>query len=249
MGVAASNNWFYNVVDTYFTDNFTLANAAGTILSSDPCYNAPGGFFNLNPDSEIAGKGVGAPKWWTPYVEEPEDLTLGKVEGNKTWNLANAKFFSGTIKKQMVRDLLLINASEQNSIVVDGGMLNFQTAAVTNRLGVPTSGFVAFKVDGPGSLLIKAADPESKGNHLVVGVGNLEGTEISLKGGASAMADMQNPQKIVISSIAGESLVSTIMWWRWASRWAICTAMSVTECTAWTISPGTVPSGCSTRAW
>ena len=207
MGVAASNNWFYSIVDTYFTDNFTLANAAGTILSSDPCYNAPGGFFNLNPDSEIAGKGVGAPKWWTPYVEEPEDLTLGTVEGNKTWNLANAKFFSGTIKKQMVRDLLLINASEQNSIVVDGGMLNFQTAAVTNRLGVPTSGYVAFKVDGPGSLIIKAADPESKGNHLVVGVGNLEGTEISLKGGASAMADMENAQKIVISSIAGESLV------------------------------------------
>lgn len=207
MGVTASNNWFYNVVDTYFTDNFTLANAAGTILESDPCYNAPGGFFNLNPDSEIAGKNVGAPKWWTPYVEEPEDLTLGKVEGNKTWNLSNAKYFSGTIKKQMVRDLLYINASEQNNIVADGGMLNFQTAAVTNRQGVPTNGYLAFKVDGPGSLLIKAADPESKGHHLVVGVGNVDGTEISLKGGASAMADMQNAQKIVITSIAGESLV------------------------------------------
>ena len=207
LGVAASNNWFYNVVDTYFTDNFTLANAAGTILESDPCYNAPGGYFNLNPDSEIAGKNVGAPKWWTPYVEEPEDLTLGKVEGNKTWNLSNAKYFSGTIKKQMVRDLLYINASEQNSIVADGGMLNFQTAAVTNRQGVPTNGYLAFKVDGPGSLLIKAADPASKGQHLIVGVGNVDGTEISLKGGASAMADMQNAQKIVITSIAGESLV------------------------------------------
>ena len=207
IGVAAANNWFYSLPETYFTDNFTLANAAGTVLGSDPCYNAPGGLFNINPDSEIAGKKVGAPKWWVPYVEEPEDLTLAKVEGNKTWNFANAKFFSGTIKKQMVRDQLFINASEQNAVVVENGMLNFQEAAVTNRQGVPTGGYVAFKVDGPGSLIIKAADPESKGKHLVIGVGNLDGTEIALKGGASAMTDMANAQKVVISTITGESLV------------------------------------------
>ena len=213
MGVAAANNWFYSlpVGDDgkviYFTDNFTLAQAGGTILEEDPCYNAPGGLFNLNPDSPVAGQNVGASKWWTPYVEEPEDLTLGKVEGKHTWDLTNAKFFSGTIKKEMVRDLLYINASENNSIVVDGGMLNFQEAAVTNRQGVPTAGYLAFKVDAPGSLVIKAADPESAGKHFVIGVGPVDGTSITLKGGASALADMGNAQKVIISTITEESLV------------------------------------------
>ena len=213
MGVAAGNNWFYNLPKndagelTYFTDNFTLAQAAGTILESDPCYNAPGGYFNLLADSEIADKKVGAPKWWTPFVEEPEDLTLNLIEGNKTWNLANAKFFSGTIKKQMVRDDLFIGAGESNAIVVDGGKLNFQTAGVTNRQGVPTLSYVAFKVAQPGSVLVKAADPESLGHHFIVGVGPVDGSSIALKGGVSAMADMDTPTKILITTITEESLV------------------------------------------
>ena len=213
MGVSASNNYFYSlpVGDDgsiiYFTDNFKESEAGATILAEDPCYNAPAGLFNLNPDSEIAGKGVGASKWWTPYVEEPEDLTLLTLEGNHTWDLSNAKYFSGTIKKEMVRDYLYINASEDNAIVVENGMLNFQNAAATNRQGVPTVGYLAFKVDVPGSLVIKAADPESKGKHFVVGVGPVDGTSITLKGGASALSDMENAQKIVISTITEESLV------------------------------------------
>ena len=213
MGVAAANNWFYNLPknDTgevaYFTDNFTLAQAAGTILDSDPCYNAPGGYFNLLADSEIADKKVGAPKWWTPFVEEPEDLTLNLIEGNKTWNLANAKYFSGTIKKEMVRDDLFIGGGETNAIVADGGRLNFQTAGVTNRAGVPTLSYIAFKVNRPGSVLIKAADPENLGNHLIVGVGPVDGSSIALKGGVSAMADMTTPTKILITTITEESLV------------------------------------------
>ena len=213
MGVAASNNWFYNLPKddagnlTYFTDNFTQAQAGGTILDSDPCYNAAGGYFNLLSDSEIADKKVGAPKWWTPFVEEPEDLTLNVIAGNKTWNLANAKFFSGTIKKEMVRDDLYIHAGESNAIVSDGGMLRFETAAVTNRQGVPTLSYVAFKVPGPGSVLVKAADPESQGNHFVVGVGPVDGGSIALKGGVSAMADMDTPTKILITSITEEALV------------------------------------------
>ena len=213
MGVSAANNWFYNLpvgddgAVTYFTANFTQANAAGTILGADPCYNAPGGFFNILPDSEIADKKVGAPKWWTPFVEEPEDLTLNLIPGSKTWNLGNAKYFSGTIKKEMVRDDLYINASEANAIVCKDGMLAFQAPAVTNRAGVPSVGYLAFKVDGPGSLLVKAADPESAGHHFVIGVGPVDGSEIALKGGVSALSDMANAQKILITSITGESLV------------------------------------------
>ena len=213
LGVAAQNNWFYNLPKDdagnviYFTDNFTLGQAGGIILSADPCYNAPGGYFNLLADSEIAGKKVGAPKWWTPFVEEPEDLTLNVLEGNKTWNLANAKFFSGSMKKEMVRDDLFISAGETNAIVADAGTLKFETAVVTNRQNVPTLSYVAFKVPGPGSVLVKAADPDATGNHLVVGVGPVDGTSIALKGGVSAMADMATPTKIVITSIAEESLV------------------------------------------
>ena len=213
MGVAAANNWFYNLPKNdageiiYFTDNFTLAQAAGTILDADPCYNAPGGYFNLLADGEIAGKKVGAPKWWTPFVEEPEDLTLNVLAGNKTWNLANPKFFSGSMKKEMVRDDLFIGAGETNAIVADGGMLRFETAAVTNRQGVPALSYVAFKVPGPGSVLVKAADPDATGNHLIVGVGPVDGSSIALKGGVSAMADMTTPTKIVITSITEESLV------------------------------------------
>ena len=213
LAVAASNNWFYNLPLTdagavaFFTDNFTMAQANGTVLDKDPCFNAPGGYFNILADSEIAGKNVGAPKWWTPYVEEPEDLTLGTVTGNHTWDLTNAKYFSGTIKKEMVRDLLYINASESYPIVVENGMLNFQEAVVTNRNSVPTNNYLAFKVTGPGSLLIKAADPTSAGHHLVIGAGPVDGSEIALKGGVSAMADMTNVQKILITSITGESLI------------------------------------------
>ena len=213
MGVAAANNWFFGLpVDdsgnvTYFTDNFTLANASGTILTVDPCYNAPAGQFNIVPSSEIAGKNVGAPKWWTPYVEEPEDLTLNVIEGSHTWNIANPKFFSGTIKKQMVRDQLYINTNDAYPIVVADGMLNFQAPAVTDRQGVPTVNCLIFKVNEPGSVIIKAADPDNKGGHFVVGVGPVAGGEIALKGGVSALADMDNATKIVISTITEESLV------------------------------------------
>lgn len=213
MGVAAANNYFYNlpVGDdgsvSYFTDNFTLANASGVILDSDPCYNAPGTLFNILPDSEIAGKQVGASKWWTPYVEEPEDLTLNVIEGNHTWNLANARYFSGTIKKQMVRDQLFINTSDAYPIVVDGGMLNFQAGAATDRKGVPTVNFLQFKVNAPGSVVIKAQDPNGKGAHFVVGVGPVGGGEVALKGGVSAMSDSDVATKILITSITEESLV------------------------------------------
>ncbi len=207
LGVSASNNWFYNVVDSYFTASWPSSKAGYNALAEDPCYNAAGGLFNLTSSTEISGQNVGASKWWTPFVEEPEDLTLGTVEGSHTWNLSNAKYFSGTIKKEMVRDLLYINGGESNPVVAADGMLNFKAAAVTDRRHVPSAGYLAFKVPGPGSLLIKASDPDGVGNHLVVGVGPVEGGSIALKGGVSAMSDMDNAQKIVISSIAGESLV------------------------------------------
>ena len=213
MSVAASDNYFWGLpvgddgAVSFFTANFTAAQAGATILEDSPCYNAAGGYFNILVTSDIAGKGIGASKWWTPFVEEPEDLTMTLVPVPHTWNLGNAKYFSGSIKKEMVRDYLFVSGSESLPIVADGGMLKFQSPVVVNRQGVPQHNFVAFHTDKPGSLVIKADSPADYTGHLVVGVGNLEGTSIALKGGASALAEQGNATKILITSITEESIV------------------------------------------
>ena len=213
MSVSAANNYFWSlpVGDdgsvTYFTDNFTLAQAAGVILDEAPCYNAAGGYFNILNTSEIAGKNIGASKWWTPYVEEPEDLTMVTVPVPHTWNLGNAKYFSGNIKKEMVRDYLFVSASEALPIVAANGMLNFLEPVIVNRQGVPQHNYVAFHTDVPGSLVIKADNPADYTSHLVVGVGPVDGSSITIKGGVSALAEQGNATKILITSITEESVV------------------------------------------
>ena len=213
MAVTASDNYFWNlpVGDdgsiTYFTDNFTQAQAAGTILVDAPCYNAAGGYFNILATSDIAGKGIGASKWWTPFVEEPEDLSMTVVPVPHTWNFANAKYFSGNIKKEMVRDYLFISAAENMPIGATDGTLTFNDAVVVNRQGVPQHNYVAFHTDVPGSLVIKAQNPADFTGHLVVGVGPVDGSSIAIKGGASALAEQGNATKILITSITEESVV------------------------------------------
>ena len=213
MSVSAANNYFWSlpVGDdgsvTYFTDNFTLAQAAGVILDEAPCYNAAGGYFNILNTSEIAGKNIGASKWWTPYVEEPEDLTMVTVPVPHTWNLGNAKYFSGNIKKEMVRDYLFVSASEALPIVAANGMLNFLEPVIVNRQGVPQHNYVAFHTDVPGSLVIKADNPANYTSHLVVGVGPVDGSSITIKGGVSALAEQGNATKILITSITEESVI------------------------------------------
>ena len=207
MAVAAADNYFYGIVGTFFTDNFPQSKAGATILEDNPCYNYPGGYFNLLPDSVIAGAGIGASKWWTPYVEEPEDLTMQLVPVPHTWDLGNAKYFSGTIKKEMVRDYLFVSGNESLPIVAADGKLAFEKAAVTNRAGVPQYNYVAFHTDVPGSLVIKADNPGDYTGHLVVGVGPVDGSSIALKGGASALAEQGNATKILITSITEESVV------------------------------------------
>ena len=205
LAIAASNNWYYNVVETYFTDTWSAAKAGLTALDADPCYNAPAGLFNLNPDSIIADKGVGASKWWTPYVEEPEDLTQGVLAGAHTWNLGDPKYFSGTIKKQMVRDGLLVSASENCPVTAADGVLSFANAAVTNRNGVPTDGYVAFKVNTPGSVVARAAG-EGTG-HFIVAIQPVAGGDLIVKGGIVPIADAPATQKILLSDITEDSWV------------------------------------------
>ncbi len=207
MAVAAADNYFYGIVETFFTDNFPQSKAGATILEDNPCYNYPGGYFNILSDAVIAGAGIGASKWWTPFVEEPEDLTMSLVPVPHTWDLGNAKYFSGSIKKEMVRDYLFVSGSESIPIVASDGALVFGQATVTNRAGVPQHNFVAFHTDVPGSLIVKAENPADYTGHLVVGVGPADGSSIALKGGVSALPEQGNATKILITSIAEESIV------------------------------------------
>ena len=205
LSIEAANNWYYNVVETYFTETWTAAKTAFSQLSVSPCYNAPGGYFNILPSSEIAGKNVGASKWWTPYVEEPEDLTLGVLDGAHTWNLGNARNWSGTIKKEMVRDELLLSASEENPVVAENGGLSFGAAVVTDRKQVPADNFLAFKVATPGSVIARATGEGTA--HFYIATKPLGGGEVTVKGGVSPIADAPATQKIVISDISEPSMV------------------------------------------
>ena len=205
LNLTAADNWFYNVPEAFFT-RFTIGQASGKTLSEDPCYNSKAGKFNILGSSDIAGQEIGASKWWIEYVEAPEDLTMTTITGNHTWDFNNATYFSSDFTKTKVRDYLYFGVTNNKITLVDG-VLGFTAAATTTRKGVPTDGYIAFQVSEPGSLLIKPVDNAGKGNHFVVGVGPLSGTSISVKGGASALADMSKAQKILFKDITEECLV------------------------------------------
>ena len=105
----------------------------------------------------------------------------------------------------MVRDFLYMGAKDVK-LSVDGGAINFTAATVTKK-NVPLDGYVAFKVDQPGSVYINAVDPEQLANHLVIAVGPVDGSSATIKGGAVATAHNTTNQKILISDITEESLV------------------------------------------
>ncbi len=205
LSLAAANNWYFDVAETYFTETWPAGATGFTALEEDPCYNAAGGYFNLEPDSPVAGQNVGASKWWTPYVEEPEDLTQGVITEAHTWDLGNAKYFSGTIKKSMVREDLLLVGSENSPIVAEEGTLAFQNAAVTNRIKMPVDGYAAFKVNAPGSVVLRAAGEGPA--HFVVATQPVAGGDVIVKGGVAPVADAPATQKILISDISEESWV------------------------------------------
>ena len=215
LGMVYANNHFYNVGATFFADGDDAANnnrvkqeealaGGGSILTADPCYNAKGGVFNLTNPDLISAK-VGAPQWQVVFVEKEEDLTLACLEGPHTWDFNDAKYFTGTVEKPRVRDYLLMSAADNKLNIADGAIAF--TGVTPTKKGVPSDGYVAFKVNQPGSVYINATDPEGLGNHLVVAVGPVDGSTATVKGGAVANSDNTTNQKILISDITEESLV------------------------------------------
>ena len=199
---AASGNYSYAHGENFFTK--VSAQTAGFVtMNVDPCYNSKGNFFQLAAQDLIENK-VGASKWWIQYVEKPEDLTQHAITAAHTWNLTDASLFAGDVKNSRVRDELLLVGSEATPLNADGG-ITFKQATVLSRKGVPTEGYVAFKVNAPGSVDILLSDPEKTGASVVVALYDDNG--LAVQGSVGVSGANPEVQKVVIPEVNGEATI------------------------------------------
>ena len=198
----AADNYIY-IHGKDFFKQCSAQDAKMTVLEADPCYNGKGNFFQLANEA-LAEKKVGAAKWWNAFVEEPEDLTQEVTAAPHVWDFKDARLFAGNVKKQMVRDGLLITASEAYPVNADGA-INFTVASELNRKGVPTDAFLSFKVNQAGSIDFEVADPGKTGSSVVFGL--LDDNGYAVLGGAVASAANPGIQKIVVPAVAGEGAI------------------------------------------
>ncbi|MGN1211580.1 MAG: DUF5123 domain-containing protein [Candidatus Cryptobacteroides sp.] len=211
LGINFSSNYFYGITaSAFFNEKTSQAEAVsggGKILEVDPCYKAKAGIFNIS-DSDIINAKVGAPKWLMAYNKKPEDLTMTVIEGTHNWDFTNPINFLGSIDEKMVRDQLFLGVIDNKLNVSDEGIMQFLVPTTVNRSKLPLDGYLAFLVDKPGSVYVKPVNINDQyGNHIVVGMGDVEGKTISIKGGAAANTDNDSPTKIVIRDITEPSLI------------------------------------------
>ena len=200
--LSVSDNYSFAQGSAFFS-KVSAAEAGFKILADDPCYNSKGNFFQLE-NQDLVSKKVGASQWWIAFVEKEEDLTQNVVPAPHTWNLQNATLFAGDVKKAKVRDEILFTASETTPMNADGG-INFLSASPLTKRGVPTDGYISFKVASAGSVDMEVSDPEGKGSSVVVAL--IDDNGFSVKGGAVASASTPGVQKVVVSPVAGEGTV------------------------------------------
>ena len=200
--ITGSGNYAYAAGKDFFT-KVPAASCGFTVMNVDPCYNSKGNFFQLAAQDLIENQ-VGASKWWISYVEKPEDLTQNALTGPHTWNLQDASLFAGDIKNARVRDELMLVGTEATPLKADGGIA-FQTASVLTKKGVPTEGYVSFKVTTAGSVDFLLSDPDKTGASVVVALYDDNG--LAVQGGAVASAANPGVQKIVIPEVTGEGTV------------------------------------------
>ena len=198
----AGDNYSYASGKDFFT-KVSASEAGFTELDTDPCYNSKGNFFQLS-NQDLISKKVGASKWWISYVEKEEDLTHNVITGAHTWNLQDATLFAGDVKNSRVRDELLLVGTEATPMNADGG-INFLSAAPLTRKGIPTEGYVSFKVNAPGSVDLLVSDPGKSGSSVVVALQDDSG--FSVLGGAVASASNPGVEKVIVKSVNGEGTV------------------------------------------
>ena len=198
----ASGNYSYAQGKDFFKK--VSAQAAGFVtMNVDPCYNSKGNFFQLAAQDLIENK-VGASKWWIQYVEKPEDLTQHVITEAHTWNLQDASLFAGDVKNSRVRDELMLMGTEATPLNADGA-ISFKQASVLTRKGVPTEGYVSFKVNAPGSVDMLLSDPEKTGSSVVVALYDDNG--LTVLGGAVASSANPEVQKVVVPKVQGEGTI------------------------------------------
>ena len=197
--LTASDNYAFACGKDFFKKQ-DAAGAGFTVLTADPCYNSKGNFFQLS-NQDLISKKVGAAKWWISYVEKEEDLTQNAIEGVHTWNLQDATLFAGEVKNSRVRDELLLVGTEATPMNADGG-INFLGASVLTKKGVPTEGYVSFKVKAAGSVDLEVAN----GGASSVVVAKQDDGGFAVLGGAMA-ASNAGVQKIVVPSVQGEGTI------------------------------------------
>ena len=198
--ITASDNYVFAQGKDFFKRK-SAADLGAKIMTVDPCYNSKGNFFQLAAQDLIDGQ-IGASKWWISYVEKPEDLTQNVVSAPHVWNLQDASLFAGEVKNSRVRDELLLVGTEQTPLNADGG-INFLGATVVSRRGMPEEGYVAFKIDRPGSVDLLVTDPSKTGASVVVALADDKGIEV--KGGVAAST--AGVQKVLIPEVNGEGTV------------------------------------------
>ena len=197
--LTASGNYAYAQGNDFFA-KVDAATAGFTVLDADPCFNSKGNFFQLS-NQDLISKKVGASKWWIPYEEQEEDLTQNVLEGAHVWNFADATLFAGDVKNSRVRDELLLVGTEAVPMNADGA-IKFLSEAEKTKKGVPTAGYVSFKVNTPGSVDLEVVD----GNGSGVTVALYDDSGFAVKGGA-AVAAGAGVQKILIPAVEGEGTV------------------------------------------
>ena len=198
--ITASGNYTFAEGKDFFK-RVDAASAGMKVLTEDPCYNSKGNFFQLS-NQDLIDEQVGASKWWISYVEKPEDLTQNVLTGAHTWNLQDASLFAGEVKNSRVRDELMLVGTEATPLNADGG-INFLSASVLTRKGVPSEGYASFKVNKPGSVDLLVSDPQKAGGSVVVALYDDNG--LAVKGGASASSN--GVQKVLIPEVKGEGTV------------------------------------------
>ena len=199
--ITASGNYAFAFGKDFFK-RVSAADLGCKTMNVDPCYNSKGNFFQLAAQDLIEEQ-VGASKWWISYVEKTEDLTQNVVSAPHVWNLQDASLFAGEVKNSRVRDELLLVGSEVSPINADGG-INFTVPTTLNRKGIPTDGYISFKVDAPGSVDLVVEDPQKSGSSVVIAL--LDDNGYAVKGGV-AEGGKQQVQKVVIPEMNGQGIV------------------------------------------
>ena len=198
----AKDNYSFANGDAFFA-KVSASDAGFTVLKEDPCFNSKGNNFFL-ANAELLDKKIGAYKWQMTYDEKVEDLTQNVVEAPHVWNLQDAKLFSGTAKNSRVRDELLIVATEETPVNLDGAV-KFLSATPRTKKGQPIEGYVAFKVNKAGSVDIQVTDPDKAGGTVAIAL--LDDNGFAVQGGAAASASNPTVQKVVIPEVKGEGTV------------------------------------------